>query len=102
VIDLFPPSPRDPQGIHRAIWSQITDDDFKLPAGENLTLVGYSAGPIKRAYIEPVACGKSLPEMPLFLESEIYISVPLEPTYDAAFAAVPKRWQDELQVPTAD
>jgi hypothetical protein len=34
--------------------------------------------------------------MPLFLEAEVYVPVPLEATYRAAFAAVPKRWQEEL------
>jgi hypothetical protein len=28
VIDLFPPSPRDPQGIHAAIWTEFADDEF--------------------------------------------------------------------------
>jgi hypothetical protein len=23
IIDLFPPGPRDPHGIHEAIWSEI-------------------------------------------------------------------------------
>jgi hypothetical protein len=26
VVDLFPPSRRDPQGIHKAIWEQILDE----------------------------------------------------------------------------
>lgn len=32
IVDLFPPGPRDPQGIHAAIWSEISDDNFELPA----------------------------------------------------------------------
>src|SRR5262249_33511963 len=27
VIDLFPPSRRDPQGIHKAIWDQFEEED---------------------------------------------------------------------------
>jgi hypothetical protein len=96
VLDLFPPGPRDPQGIHVAIWSEIIEDDFHLPPDKPLTLVSYSAGYVKRAFIEPVAVGDELPSMPLFLESEVYVPVPLEVTYRAAFAAVPKRWQEEL------
>jgi hypothetical protein len=96
VVDLFPPGPRDPQGIHGAIWSEIVDDDFQLPAGQPLTLVAYSAGEVKRAFIEPVAAGADLPDMPLFLEPDRYVPVPLEETYQSAFDAVPKRWQREL------
>src|SRR5262249_21167695 len=97
VLDLFPPGPRDPQGIHGAIWSEIIDDNFRLPPDKPLTLVSYSAGYVKRAFIEPVAVGDELPPMPLFLEAEGYVLAPLEATYQAAFDAVPKRWQDELR-----
>ena len=95
VLDLLPPGPRDPQGIHAAIWSEIQDDDFQLPPDKPLTLVSYSAGDLKRAFIEPVAVGDKLPDMPLFLEAERYVPVPLEATYRSAFAAVPKRWREE-------
>jgi hypothetical protein len=96
VLDLFPPGPRDSQGIHKAIWSEIIDNDFHLPRDKPLTLVSYSAGYVKRAFIEPVAVADELPPMPLFLEAEVYVPVPLEATYRAAFEAVPKRWRDEL------
>jgi hypothetical protein len=96
IVDLFPPSPHDPEGIHGAIWPHFSRDEFKLPTDEPLTLVSYSAGPVKRAFIEPVAIGNSLPEMPLFLEPETYVQVPLDTTYAAAFADVPQRWRAEL------
>jgi hypothetical protein len=97
VLDLFPPGPRDPQGIHAALWSEIIDNNFQLPPDKPLTLASYSAGYVKRAFIEPVAVGDELPPMPLFLEAEVYVPVPLEATYRTAFAAVPKRWRDELR-----
>ena len=32
ILDLLPPGPRDPQGIHGAIWSEMSDEnDFRLP-----------------------------------------------------------------------
>src|SRR5262249_28001660 len=31
VIDLFPSVPRDPGGIHKAIWDEIQKEDFELP-----------------------------------------------------------------------
>jgi hypothetical protein len=97
IVDLFPPNSRNPQGIHAAIWSEIENDDFQLPPDQRLTLAAYSAGELKRAFIEPVAVGGTFPHMPLFLEPERYVPVPLEETYVAAFDAVPKRWQAVLE-----
>ena len=96
ILDLFPPTPRDPQGIHPAIWSQIVDRPFELPADRRLTLAAYDAGPVKQAFVEPVTVGDNLPEMPLFLEPGGHIPVPLEPTYQAAWNEVPHRWQQVL------
>jgi hypothetical protein len=89
VIDLFPPSRRDPQGIHKAIWDEIREEPFELPADKPLTLVSYEATPILTAYIEPVAVGDTLLDMPLFLAGGLYVSVPLEKTYQATWAACP-------------
>jgi hypothetical protein len=96
IIDLFPPTPRDPQGLHAAIWSELEDCDFELPAGEPLTLASYTAATVKQAFIEPTAVGKSLADMPLFLDPSRYVPTPLETTYNEAFAGVPARWQREL------
>jgi hypothetical protein len=95
-IDLFPPGPRDPQGIHGEIWSAIEDDTFRLPQDARLTLVAYSAADSKQAFIEPVAVGGVLPDMPLFLQPGGYVSVPLEETYQAAFEGVPQVWREQL------
>ncbi|MCA9185254.1 MAG: DUF4058 family protein [Pirellulaceae bacterium] len=107
LIDLLPPGPRDPQGIHGLIWTALNsgvgseDDDqsFALPADEPLTLVAYSSSAVIEAFVEPVAVGRTLPDMPLFLRPHGHVSVPLERTYQAAFDAVPRRWQVELQPP---
>ena len=97
IVDLFPPSPRDPRGIHAALWSEFDPSDFQLPPDQRLTVASYSTGELKRAFIEPVAVGGQLPEMPLFLEPDRYVLAPLESTYADAFAAVPKRWRAELE-----
>ncbi len=41
VIDLFPPSKRDPQGIHKLIWDEFQEEDLELPADKRLTLAAY-------------------------------------------------------------
>lgn len=90
IVDLFPPGPRDPQGIHRAIWDDIEPDHgFVLPESEPLTLASYIGGPCPEALVEFAAVGQSLPDRPLFLTEEIYVTVPLESTYRSAFDAVP-------------
>jgi hypothetical protein len=99
VVDLFPPGPRDPNGIHAAIWGEFSDEPFALPADEPLTLVSYSAGQRKRAYIEPTAVGRALIDVPLFLTPETYVNVPLESTYLAAYRGVPRKWKAVLEAP---
>ena len=97
IVDLFPPGPRDPNGIHAAIWGEIGDDRYTLPPGSPLTLAAYAAGPVMRAYVEATAVGRELIEMPLFLEPDVYVNVPLEATYRAAYRGVPQRWKQVLE-----
>jgi hypothetical protein len=96
IIDPFPPGPRDPNGVHAAIWEEVEDKPFQLPADKPLTLVAYECELITRAYIEPVAVGDVLPDMSLFLEPNGCIKVPLEATYQTAFAVMPARWRRVL------
>jgi hypothetical protein len=99
VVDLFPPGPRDPHGIHGLIWDRLTGDPHEQPADRPLTLAAYTAGPVKTAYVEPVRVGQVLPDMPLFLTGEEYVNVPLETTYQAAWAGVPRWYRDILERP---
>jgi hypothetical protein len=97
VIDLFPPSKRDPQGIHKAIWDQFQEEDFELPPDKPLTLASYDAGPDYYAYVDFVGVGDPLPEMPLFLKPGIYVPTPLEATYQAAWSVFPAVLKDLLE-----
>ena len=96
VVDLFPPTSRDPQGMHSAIWSRIIDYDFRLPERKPLTVASYSSGVTQRAFAEALAVGDRMPEMPLFLEPDFYVLLPLEETYRTTFDAVPQRWRKRL------
>jgi len=96
VADLFPPSPRDPEGIHKAIWDEFMDNEFILPPHKPLTLVAYMGGAIPEAFVEPTAVGSTLLEMPLFLTPAVYVPVPLEATYQSAWEAVPAFWRNVL------
>jgi hypothetical protein len=99
IVDLFPPGPRDPHGIHAAIWGEFTDEPDSLPPEEPLTLAAYSAAPRIRAHVEPTAVGRELIDMPLFLTPEVYVNVPLEATYRAAYRGVARRWREVLEAP---
>jgi hypothetical protein len=97
LIDLLPPGRHDPRGLHGAIWNQFDETPYDLPVSEPLTLASYTAGPPVKSYLEHVAIGGALPEMPLFLSSDRYVSVPLEATYRAAYRGVPAYWREILE-----
>jgi hypothetical protein len=99
LVDLFPPGPRDPNGIHAAIWEEVEDEPFVLPKDKPLTLVAYECDLTTRAYIETMAFGDRLPDMPLFLEPTAYVPVPLENTYQTTFALLPRRWRSVVESP---
>ncbi|HXG11422.1 MAG TPA: DUF4058 family protein [Gemmataceae bacterium] len=99
IVDLFPPGPRDPQGIHKVIWDEYSDSDFTLPPDRALTLAAYIGGWCPEAFVEPTAVGATLAEMPLFLTPEMYVLVPLETTYQSAWEAVPAYWRNVLTNP---
>jgi hypothetical protein len=99
VVDLFPPSDHDPQGIHKAIWDEFADRPFELPADKQLTVVAYRAVPTKTAYVEPVAVGDDLPGLPIFLTEDEYIPAPLEETYRASWGVFPADFKELLELP---
>ena len=101
IVDLFPPTPRDPAGIHQAIWEQLTDEPFEpRPADKPLTVASYEAGDELTAYVDPVAVGDALPEPPLFLAPGWYVGVPLESTYNAAWDVTPRPIRDLVEPPS--
>jgi hypothetical protein len=99
LVDPFPPGPHDPSGMHGAILRELEDSDepYDVPADSPATLASYAAGPTVEIYVEHVAFGAPLPEMPLFLRPDRYINVPLEPTYQAAYDGMPAFWRGVLE-----
>lgn len=105
IVDLFPPTARDPFGIHKVIWDEIHDEPFAFPVGKDRTLVSYETGGERVAYVEPVAVGDDLPDMPLFLANGLHILVPLEATYRSAWDASPEELRTAVEtgiLPDAD
>ena len=90
LIDMHPPGPRDPHGIHRALLNEIGAEDYVLSGSRPLTVVAYIGGAVVEAFVEHFAVGEPIPQMPLFLTRENYVRVPLEATYMAAWEDVPR------------
>ena len=94
IVDLQPPTARDPMGIHGAIWDYLNGQPHVAPPDKPLTLAAYESSLATVAYVEPVSVGDPLIDMPLFLRPGAYVPVPLEATYQAAWESLPKRWRD--------
>lgn len=93
ILDLFPPGPHDPRGIHGELWDYVGGHAYQPPPSKPLTLAAYTAGLQVKSYVEPFAVGDVLSEMPLFLDAGHYVNTPLEATYQAAWEGVPQRWR---------
>jgi hypothetical protein len=91
VIDLFPPTRRDPFGIHKVIWDHFEEDDpLEVASPQNRFFASYEADGVNTAYIETLSVGDPLPRMPLFIAPAAHILVPLEDTYIQAWTNTPK------------
>jgi hypothetical protein len=97
VVDLFPPSPRDPQGIQKAIWDEIEEHPLEPPPGKPLTLAAYVADVPTTAYLNWVGVGDVLPDMPAYLDVDSYVPVPLEATYQATWASCPEDMREAVE-----
>jgi hypothetical protein len=100
IVDLHPPRRHDPGGIHSAVWDEIAGEEYHPAAGQPLTVAAYETALTVRAYVRCLAVGDLLPDMPLFLEPNACVQVPLEATYHTAFAAMPQRWRQVLEART--
>lgn len=97
VVDPFPPGPRDPDGIAQALWDQLVGEPFAArPAAGPVTVAAFDAGEPLTAYVESVAVGDPLPDVPLFLGPGWYVNVPLEETYRASWEVTPRPIRDLL------
>jgi hypothetical protein len=99
LVDLFAPGKYDPSGLHVALLQRLDDETDAPPPQEPLTLASYVADFSVTAYWEHLAFGGVLPDMPLFLDPDIYINVPLEATYLETWRGTPARWREVLERP---
>jgi hypothetical protein len=97
VVDLFPPGPLDPEGIHGALVEALVGGEYEMNADKPLTLAAYAAGATVDAYVEPISVDDPLPDMPLFLDPRWYVNVPFQATYAAAWSGMPSVWKQVLE-----
>jgi hypothetical protein len=97
IVDLFPPGPRDPQGMHKVIWDGLREEPFELPPNRPLMAAAYAVGAEIVAYVETMAVGEVLPEMPVFLSADRYVPCPLESTYQTAWEQFPAPLKGPLE-----
>ena len=94
LLDLLPPGPHDPGGLHGAVWTYFDTAAYEPPADSPLAMVSYVWGGS-----EPTAVGRALLDRPLFLTAQRYVNVPLEATYQAAYRGMPQFWREILEQP---
>ena len=72
-------------------------EEYVVTSDLALTLASYRVAGVIEAYVEHLKVGDALIDMPLFLDADFYINVPLEATYQAAYRGVPDFWRDVIE-----
>ncbi len=98
LIDPFPPTARDPNGVHASILEEFDLPAYSLPFKSARTIVSYETDASSEilADVKHPSVGDSLPDMPVFLESNGCVILPLETSYASAWQFVPAPWQELL------
>lgn len=102
LVDLLPPTTFAPRGMHAAIWESWYESKYALPKDKPLTLCSFESRrhePVE-AWIEHLAAGDTMIDMPLFLREDFYVNVPLQATYDQSFLGVPEVFRAMLEKPS--
>lgn len=99
LVDLFPPTPRDPNGIHQEIWNDLEGDTtIERPSQSPVTVASYTIHDDIDAYVDYVAFSDPLPDLPIFIAPGRYINVPLEITYQASWQLMPEPIRERIVV----
>ena len=79
-------------------WKPFSDRKIRVGiVGHGVCKFGLEFGLQHHPNVELVAVSDPLPEMPLFLTPEVYVQVPLEPTYQQAWDGMPAYWREVIE-----
>ena len=103
IIDVFPNPPRLPRGFGGAIWRSIRGAEAEYAPKFSRTHAAFAArdGGGCVAQFQSSEVGSPLPRLPLYLTERGCILLPLEETYQAAWAGYPKPLRPALEAPPA-
>ncbi len=96
LVDLHPPGAFDPAGLHNLIWTELGQPPVAFSREKPLQVVSYRSAGSVSSFIEPRSVGERLPDAPLFLTPPHFVSLPLETTYQEAFAALPMNLKEDV------
>lgn len=96
IVDPFPPTARDPVGVHQLIWNEIASDSFEFPRGRDRLAVAYESGLEMIAFVEPFGAGDLLPDLPVIVAAGEHVPAPLESTYMAAWQVSPEALREAV------
>jgi hypothetical protein len=98
VIDILPPGKHDPAGIPAAIWEGLDTEPEPVgpPPGRPMTFSGFRADVKPIAYLDYAGIGDELPGVPLYLEGDLFVTIPLEQTYLTNYNELPAELKAEL------
>ena len=97
VIDPFPPRANDLDGLALRVAEAAGQSGLTAPPGRRVPAVSFESATVITAYAEPFGVGDALPPLPLFYKIGWYVPLPLEATYDVAFAGLPKHLRRRLE-----
>jgi hypothetical protein len=97
LIDVHETGRFDQDGINARIRNILSPHSTPtIDKPRDSTLASYCPAPIRAVdiYLERVARDMTLHDMPIFLNPNRYVNVPLEATYLEAWKGMPKLWRD--------
>ncbi|MBI4600821.1 MAG: hypothetical protein HY721_02565 [Planctomycetes bacterium] len=101
ILDVQVPTSLVQAGFHALICEAMGQDPPEEPQGHDRQVVSYQvrASGYPRAYVAQLRVGSALPELPLFILPDRFLSLPLEATYTAAYGSLARKFREALEAP---
>lgn len=100
VLDVTGPNAGCPNGLHYDIF-QTFESEATVDESRPLLFVSYASDPGDggfgvRSYLDRCAANDPLPQTPLFLQPDRYVTLPLQETYERTIGGLPSFIRDRL------